>query len=502
MPSSMACLLVLLVVHTSTAVINPSANLKTVNQWNLISYNFPYGMNTNDPEIYNPMNIVATGVAVAYDRLFVATPKLFSGVTSTISTIRKDLLGDSPVLEAFPDWSFHRPGRQNVSCNDLQLISVYRLKIDSCNRLWALDAGISRSLEDFEKTCPPKILVFDLNTNQVVRRIDFPPEVLRGESLFTNIIIDETTSKPGGTCDDVFIYISDTVEPGIVVYDSVRDMTWRVSHPAMFPDPDFAQSDIQGYKFVLMDGVVGLAFDDQDLIYFQPLATDRLFSVSKQVLRAGPIPLNQLLPVKLVGKKSSQGIGLAVTTSDKSIVFAPMTETAVASYNPYTNEQSILAYDPERLQFIGDMQVSRFNPGELFIVSSRFHRFFLKNLDGNDINTRILKIDLPQYTQPHVGYSPSYNHHYSSLPNFPYFPLNSNSIDRHSNNEVFTSIRQPFPYEPVGLKGPKSPFQALNQGELFPNSQKQSHKQGYNSYHGHNRVRFAKSIPNNQTAIA
>lgn len=169
--SSLICLFVLLVVHGSTAVINPSANLKTVNQWNLINYNFPYSVNNNDPEIYNPMNIVATGVAVAYDRLFIATPKLFSGVTSTLSTIRKDMAGDSPVLEAYPDWSFHRPGRQNVTCDDLQLISVYRLKIDSCNRLWALDSGISRSLEDFEKTCPPKILVFDLNTNQVVRRL-------------------------------------------------------------------------------------------------------------------------------------------------------------------------------------------------------------------------------------------------------------------------------------------------------------------------------------------
>ena len=93
------------------------------------------------------------------------------------------------------------------------MVSVYRLRLDSCNRLWVLDAGISRSLEDYEKTCPPKILVFDLKTNQVVRRIDFPQGVLRGESLFTNLIIDETTSK-AGTCDDVFVYISDTVEPG------------------------------------------------------------------------------------------------------------------------------------------------------------------------------------------------------------------------------------------------------------------------------------------------
>lgn len=147
------------------------------------------------------------------------------------------------------------------------------------------------------------------------------------------------------------------------------------------------------------------------------------------------------------------------------------------------------------------MQISRFNPSEVFIVSSRFHRFFLKNLDGNDINTRILKVDLPHYSQPHGGYNPHYNHQYSglSLPNFPYFPINSNSIDRHSSSDVFSSIRQPFPYEPVGLKGPKSPFQALNQGELFPNTQKPSPKQAFNAF---NRVRFTKSIPNNQTAIA
>lgn len=93
------------------------------------------------------------------------------------------------------------------------LVSVYRMRVDSCNRLWLLDAGISRSLEDYERTCPPKILVIDLNTDTVVRRIDFPKGILRGESLFTNLVIDETTSQ-SASCDDVFVYITDTVEPG------------------------------------------------------------------------------------------------------------------------------------------------------------------------------------------------------------------------------------------------------------------------------------------------
>lgn len=79
-----------------------------------------------------------------------------------------------------------------------------------------LNIGVSRSLEDFEVTCPPKILVFDTKTDQVVRRIDFPREVVRGESLYTNLLIDETSSRPENNCDDVFIYISDTVEPGML----------------------------------------------------------------------------------------------------------------------------------------------------------------------------------------------------------------------------------------------------------------------------------------------
>lgn len=62
----------------------------------------------------------------------------------------------------------------------------------------------------------------------------------------------------------------------IVVYDSGRDLTWRLSHPAMFPDPNFAQSNILGNRFTLMDGIVGITFDTSiGVVYFQPLATDR-----------------------------------------------------------------------------------------------------------------------------------------------------------------------------------------------------------------------------------
>lgn len=155
------------------------------------------------------------------------------------------------------------------------LVSVYRMRKDSCNRLWVLDSGIRTSLEDFTRICPPKIVIFDLFTDQIVRTIVFPRQALRPSSLLTNLIIDESVRGP---CDNAFLYISDTAAPGMVVYDSAKDQAWRVMHPAMFPDPDFSDYTIQGERFTLMDGIIGLAHSATlASIFFQPLATDRYF---------------------------------------------------------------------------------------------------------------------------------------------------------------------------------------------------------------------------------
>ncbi|XP_023035854.1 major royal jelly protein 1 [Drosophila willistoni] len=465
---------------SGSSALTPSG-LQVAKKWKLLRYNFQPQAPITDPNFYNPQNVLITGIAVSDDRVFIATPKLFSGVPSTVNWVSKAQFGDSPILQAYPDWSFSNTARTNFNCSDLILTSVYRLRIDSCNRLWLLDAGISRSLEDYEMTCPPKILVVDLNTDRVVRRIDFPAEVLRGESLFTNMVVDETTAK---TCDDVFVYITDTVEPGIIVYDSGKDVTWRVSHPAMYPDPDFAQSEIHNDRFVLMDGVVGLAFDERTgVVYFQPLATDRVFSVHKNVLRAGPLPSSQMLDVKLVGKKSSQGIGLAVSPFDSSLIFSPLTETAIASWNPANNQQSVLAFDRDQLQFIADITTTRSEPGVIYAIASKFHRFFLKNLNPNEFNNRIVRLELPQAQASnsllgqHLGLPTGPTH--NSLLQYGLYntqaQTSTNALQTYFTSPALTTpftTKSPFKFETTGIVnyGARNPFTALNQGEAFPPS--------------------------------
>jgi len=96
---------------------------------------------------------------------------------------------------------------------------------------------------------------------------------------------------------------------------------------------------VAGESFTLMDGVIGLALSPVGTagrrLYFQPFASDRLFSVPTAALKAGPNTGDDSdLPVSLVGHKSSQAAPLAVDPKDGALVFSPVSETALATWIP------------------------------------------------------------------------------------------------------------------------------------------------------------------------
>lgn len=89
-------ILISLIINTNCVGEPP---LETLKQWNLVSYDFPYDWPVNDKDLYNAEQIVVTGLEIGNSRIFLATPRLFSGVPATISTIPRDAAGDSPVLK-------------------------------------------------------------------------------------------------------------------------------------------------------------------------------------------------------------------------------------------------------------------------------------------------------------------------------------------------------------------------------------------------------------------
>ncbi|XKL69266.1 hypothetical protein PGB90_007035 [Kerria lacca] len=401
-------------------LVSATAQLEIMNQWSFLKYNAPFSY----PLLRNyvPENAVFTGMEVGWDRVFLATPRLWPGNPATVSWIPRNSFENSgemsPALQAYPNWDWHRAATTNTVANTKEnctnIISVFRIRLDKCDRLWILDSGVMDSLASFNIICPPKLLIFDSRNDQLIRIVTFPPEILRRNSLLTNLVIDDNTRSEFGIpdCDNVFVYMTDSTNPALVVYDSRKDSAWRITNPFMYPDPNFGTYRVAGESFTLMDGIIGIALSAPILphkqLYFQPFASDRIFTVPTSVLKAGPNSGDDGdLPVSLVGHKSSQGAPLAVEPRDGALIFSPISETAIATWIPGSADHGVLAYDPELLQFPLDIRVSERDNGNIWIITTKFQKFFRKTVNGQEFNLRILRIKRPV--------EPLYGHNNSSI---------------------------------------------------------------------------------------
>lgn len=123
----------------------------------------------------------------------------------------------------------------------------------------------------------------------------------------------------------------------------------------------------------------------------------------------------------------------------------------------------ILAYDPEALQFVADMSLAADDPTGIYVISSKFHRYFLKNVNRGEINVRILRLSAGGLGQPVLS--------------------SSNPIFGVSQGQYNQAVRPPAPYSfvpsnvqnlgaPVRFagagyssKGITNPFLAINTGK-------------------------------------
>lgn len=90
-------LTVVSVIVLANAIGEPQ--LQILKQWNLVNFDFPYDWPVNDKDLYNSEQVVSTGIEIGRDRLFLATPRLFSGVPATLTSVERNSFGDSPVLK-------------------------------------------------------------------------------------------------------------------------------------------------------------------------------------------------------------------------------------------------------------------------------------------------------------------------------------------------------------------------------------------------------------------
>lgn len=150
--------------------------------------------------------------------LFLHLSLIFAGVPSTLNYIPlNEHTPKTPALIPYPNWQINEFG----NC-DIGLTNVYRIKADSCNRLWVLDTGTFGIGNTSTNVCPYTLNVFDLHTGKFLRRYPLPPDNLTPSTFIANIAIDE-----GPTCETAFAYMSDELGYGLIAYSWELNKSWR-----------------------------------------------------------------------------------------------------------------------------------------------------------------------------------------------------------------------------------------------------------------------------------
>uniref|UniRef100_A0A2M3ZAD6 Putative major royal jelly protein n=1 Tax=Anopheles braziliensis TaxID=58242 RepID=A0A2M3ZAD6_9DIPT len=400
--------------------------LKKVVQWTALDFVFPSARDRSEAITsgrYIPGNCIPLDMDVDYanpakSRLFVTIPRFQNGVPYTLGRVSSTQGASGPLVEPYPSASIQdRPDGSNCQ----GIISVFRVKIDECNRMWVLDTGKVGE----RRMCPAKLLVFDMKTDQIIHRYEIPADQLVGceLSLLVNLAVDIQDPAPLGTCQNTVVYMADVTAPGIVVYNMARRKSWRITNKQMYPNPDYGTFTVAGESFDLMDGIVAMALSPRiasdnvvfssygqswrpasdRLLYFHALASMTENAVRTSLLNNDTIWEENVeaLPraFRPIGNRNSQAVAQAMD-SNGNLVFGLVSHNAIACWDsttPYTPaNMKILSQNSETLQFPSGVKILRNRKGaeELWVLTCRFQKVMTGSLNTSETNFRIQAIQM------------------------------------------------------------------------------------------------------------
>ena len=223
-----------------------------------------------------------TGVTVSQEeRVFVNFPRWGDDVPFTVAEIKNGQ------ARAYPNVKINKVNGDPAR----QFISVQSVVVDPVNRLWVLDTGRVEHAEPAPNG--PKLVAIDLASDQVVKTILFPRNLVRSTSYLNDVRFDLRRGREG------FAYITDSSsdgDNGLIVVDIATKRSWRRldRHPSTLAESNFIpivegqpilnqpRGEKSRYMSVGSDGIA-LSSDGESLFY-RPLSGRHLYSVSLDAL--------------------------------------------------------------------------------------------------------------------------------------------------------------------------------------------------------------------------
>ncbi|KAI8436490.1 hypothetical protein MSG28_010047, partial [Choristoneura fumiferana] len=303
----------------------------------------------------------------------------------------RTIVSMSSILAIAKDiWAAHSIGNDG---KPPEIISPFRVRVDKCQRLWVLDSGKMGSLDPNATRHTPSIIVYDLKTDNLLRRYQFPADQVKEESGFANIAIED------GDCDNTFAYAGDVGKAGIVVYSWEKNESWRITHHYFHPDPLACDFSVKGYNFSWTDAIFGIGIsapnsDNYSTIYFHPMASYNEFSVSTEFLRNKSLADANFNAFKLLGSRGPNAQSSAAFVDPKTgvLFYSLVNLNAVACWRTSNKEytmknQGRISMNDTTMIYPTDIKVD-YNQN-LWILSNRLPIWMYGKLDPADVNFRV-----------------------------------------------------------------------------------------------------------------
>ncbi|XP_055591647.1 protein yellow-like [Uranotaenia lowii] len=431
------CATFLILVPLISAQQTFGKQLKHVVRWKSLDFVFPSPREREQALAsgrFIPENCIPLDMDVDYNsnslrsRVFVTVPRFIEGIPATLNTISAQQGSSAPLLEPYPSAAI-QSNPEDPRCNGI--VSVFRTTIDECNRLWIVDTG---KIGD-RRICLPKIVAFDLRTDQIIHQYQIPANQLMCDvSLLVSILVDVRDPPPMGSCSNTMAYVADVLGFGMIVYDMARGKSWRVTNKLMNPNPDYGTFNIANESFDLMDGMITMALSPKNPVDIStsdfsfnsayatasrprpPIINDRLLffhalaSISENVVRTSVLHNDTMWEedvgaspqsFRVIGRRTSQSAPQAMD-SNGNLFFGLLNQMSIGCWDSTTNYNphnlKIVSQNPETLQFASGVKVIRNRKGveELWVMTCRFQKVMTGTLNMNETNFRIQAIQIPE----------------------------------------------------------------------------------------------------------
>ncbi|CAH2236801.1 jg8560 [Pararge aegeria aegeria] len=370
--------------------------LGTLYRWRQIDFAFPTARHRQlflQNGQFNQINVIPLGVERWKDRLFVSTPRWKRGVPATLSALPVSAQEESPLLAPFPSWDWHTAG------NCTGFTSIFRMSIDHCGVMWALDSGQVEAFETPRQLCPPTLFAINLETDTVIGRFPIPSEFVLQNSLITNLVVDTRDAQ----CKDLHVYIADAWRFGLIVFRESDESFWRFSHYTFYPEPLLSNYTLHGLNYQWSDGLFGMSLGQMNRgdrpLYYHSMSSSLEFVVQTSVIRNPSRVNNAVDEFKLLGESRGLKGQVSASAIDRNGVmfFNLISLDSIGCWNsrkPYEIENlDIVAQNNNTLVFPNDLRIDHEVPQIIWIITNRLPMYQFNLIDPNQYNYRLMYLE-------------------------------------------------------------------------------------------------------------